>query len=257
MGGGRCLPKPGLTMRRIFVPGPLADFMDVKGESARHIGFSLRMAVGDALGVAGQDGRCGEAEIVRMTGDTVTLALKKIIDSTEPPVDVWLAQALPKSDKMDFIVQKAVELGVKGLFPLQAANCVVRYDPAKQADKLRRWQKIAQEAAQQCGRGVIPEVGPFVTLPSLFDQVPADTRVLTLYEGPGREGLRSILSTDFCGSWVLIVGPEGGLAEAEVEYCRSWGARTAGLGPRILRTETAGLAALSAIMYECGDLGGM
>ena len=89
-----------------------------------------------------------------------------------------------------------------------------------------------------------------MTLPSLFDQVPADTRVLTLYEGPGREGLRSILSTDFCGSWVLIVGPEGGLAEAEVEYCRSRGARTAGLGPRILRTETAPLYLLAAVSYQ-------
>ncbi len=244
-------------MRRIFVQGPLADFMDVKGEPARHIGFSLRMAVGDEIGVAGQDGRCGEAEIVRMTGDTVTLALKKIMDSTEPPVDVWLAQALPKSDKMDWIVQKAVELGIKGLFPLQTANCVVRYDAVKQAEKIRRWQKISQEAAQQSGRGMIPDIGPFVTLEALFDRTPTDTRVLTLYEGTGRQGLRSILSTDFCGSWILVVGPEGGLAESEAAYCRSRGALLAGLGPRILRTETAGIAALSAILYECGDLGGM
>ena len=175
-------------MRRIFVQGPLADFMDVKGEPARHIGFSLRMAVGDEIGVAGQDGRCGEAEIVRMTGDTVTLALKKIMDSTEPPVDVWLAQARPKSDKMDWIVQKAVELGIKGLFPLQTATCVVRYDAVKQAEKIRRWQKISQEAAQQSGRGMIPDIGPFVTLEALFDRTPTDTRVLTLYEGTGRQG---------------------------------------------------------------------
>ena len=215
------------------------------------------MAVGDTIGVAGQDGRCGEAEIVRMTGDTVTLAIRKISDSTEPPVDVWLAQALPKSDKMDFVVQKAVELGVKGLFPLQTANCVVRYDAAKQAEKLRRWQKISQEAAQQSGRGVIPDIGPFVSLADLFDRTPSDTRILTLYEGKGRQGLRSILTADFCGSWILIVGPEGGLTEAEAQFCRSRGALLAGLGPRILRTETAGLAALAAIMYECGDLGGM
>ncbi len=256
MGGCGRVPEPGLKMRRIFIQGPLTDFMDVKGEAARHIGLSLRMTVGDLLGVAGQDGRCGEAEIVRITLDTVTLALKNISDSTEPPVDVWLAQALPKGDKMDTIVQKSVELGVKGIFPLQTQHCIARYDQVKQADKLRRWQKISQEAAQQCGRGIIPSVGPFVTLESLFDRTPPETRVMMLYEGLGRQGLRSLLTREFCGSWILIIGPEGGLAEAEAAYCQERGARLAGLGPRVLRTETAGLAALSAIMYECGDLGG-
>ena len=230
--------------------------MDVKGETARHIGFSLRMAVGDCIGVAGTDGRCGEAEIVRITGDAVTLALKEISDSSEPPVDVWLAQALPKGDKMDFIIQKAVELGVKGVFPLQTQHCVVRYDAAKQADKLRRWQKISREAAQQCGRALVPAIGPFLSVPALFDQTPASARILALYEGPGRQGLRSLLSKDFCGSWVLVVGPEGGFADSEAEYFQTRGACLAGLGSRILRTETAGLAALAAIMYECGDLGG-
>jgi len=244
-------------MRRIFVQGPLSDFMDVKGEAARHIGLALRMAVGDTLGVAGQDGRCGEAEIVRITVDSITLALKKISDSTEPPVDVWLAQALPKGDKMDLIVQKSVELGVKGIFPLHTEHCIARYDATKQAEKLRRWQKISQEAAQQCGRGIIPSVGPFLNLASLFDRVPSETRVLTLYEGRERQGLRFFLTNGYCGSWILVVGPEGGLSDKEVAYCRDRGARLAGLGPRILRTETAGLAALSAIMYECGDLGGI
>ena len=243
-------------MRRVFIQGPLADFMEVKGESARHIGFSLRMAVGDRMGVAGLDGRCGEAEIVRIVPDSVTLALIHVSESTEPPVDVWLAQALPKGDKMDQIVQKAVELGVKGIYPLQTSHCIVRYDFAKQTEKLRRWQKISQEASQQCGRGVVPEVGPFMSLPEMFDRMAPGTRVLTLYEGTGREGLRSILTNDFCGAWMLVVGPEGGFSEAEASYCRDRGARLAGLGPRILRTETAGLAALSAILYECGDLGG-
>lgn len=244
-------------MRRIFIQGSLSDFMEVKGETARHIGLSLRMAVGNTLGVAGQDGRCGDAEIIRITPDTVTLALKNISDSTEPPVDVWLAQALPKSDKMDLIIQKAVELGVKGLFPLQTAHCIVRYDAVKQADKLRRWQKISQEAAQQCGRGSVPTIGPFMNLTSLFERISAETRVLILYEGQERRGLRSLLTQDDCNSWIVVVGPEGGFSESEAEYCKTRGAAMAGLGPRILRTETAGLAALSAIMYECGDLGGI
>ena len=157
---------------------------------------------------------------------------------------------------MDQIVQKAVELGIKGIFPLQTSHCIVRYDLTKQAEKLRRWQKISQEAAQQCGRGLVPAIGPFLSLTELFDRTPAEVRVLLLYEGAGREGLRSILANDLCGAWVLVVGPEGGLSETEASYCRDRGARIAGLGPRILRTETAGLAALAAILYECGDLGG-
>ena len=244
-------------MRRVFIQGPLTDFMEVKGENARQIGFSLRMAVGDRLGVAGLDGRCGEAEIVRIVPESVTLALKQISDSTEPPVDVWLAQALPKGDKMDQIVQKSVELGIKGIYPLWTKHCVVRYDQPKQTEKLRRWRKISQEAAGQCGRGIIPPVESFCTLEELFDRLPQDVRVLVLYEGAGREGLRSILADDFCTSWLLVVGPEGGFSEEEADFCRHKGARLAGLGPRILRTETAPLAALAAILYECGDLGGI
>ena len=244
-------------VRRVFIQGPLSDFMEVRGETARHIGLSLRMAVGDRLGVAGRDSRCGEAEIVRITPESVTLALKQISDSTEPPVDVWLAQALPKGDKMDQIVQKSVELGIRGIYPLWTQHCVVRYDQVKQAEKQRRWQKISQEAAEQCGRGIVPAVESFSTLSELFDRVPEGIRILLLFEGKGREGLRSILANDFCTSWLLAVGPEGGFSEAEVDFCRSRGARFAGLGPRVLRTETASLAALAAILYECGDLGGV
>lgn len=244
-------------MRRIFIQGPLTERMEIKGETARHIGFSLRMAVGDFLGVAGQDGRCGVAEIVRMSNDAVILSLTDTTASPEPPVDVWLAQALPKGDKMDFIIQKSVELGVKGLFPLQTTHCVVRYEAAKQKEKLRRWQKISLEAAQQCGRGQVPPIGPFVTLESLFELTETGTKVLLLFEGKGSQGLKSILKADCSGPWLVIVGPEGGFAEPEIEYCRKKGAGLTGLGPRVFRTETASLAALSAILYECGDLGGI
>lgn len=244
-------------MRRVFIQGPLSDLMEVQGETARHIGFSLRMAVGDRLGVAGLDGQCGEAEIVRILSDNVTLALKKICNSTEPPVDVWLAQAIPKGDKMDQIVQKAVELGVAGIYPLWTKHCVVRYDPAKQMDKRRRWQKISQEASSQSGRGIIPQIELFCTLQDLFERSPQDMGVLVLYEGATREGLRSILSNHLYNSWLLVVGPEGGFSVEETDFCQTKGARLVGLGPRILRTETAPIAALAAILYECGDLGGM
>lgn len=230
--------------------------MEVKGETARHLGLSLRKAVGDRIGVAGSDGRCGEAVITRITNETVSLELQEMSEPAEPPVDIWLAQALPKGDKMDLIVQKSVELGVKGVYPLQTAHCIVRYDMAKQSEKLRRWQKVAKEAAQQCGRSIVPIIGPFVTMESLFQLVMPKTRVLTLYEGKGSYGLKSILKQASIESLLLMVGPEGGFSIPEAEYCQFRGAILTGLGNRILRTETAGLAALSAIMYEYGDLGG-
>ena len=244
-------------MKRIYVPGPLEERMEIGEEAARHIGLSLRMAVGNLLGVIGQDGRCGEAEIVRIAPEKVVLELKYLTDSHEPPVEIWLAQALPKGDKLDQIVEKAVELGVKGVFPLLAEHSVVRYDEKKQADKLRRWQKIALEAAQQCGRGIIPTVGPFLTIEQLFAQKAPETNVVVLYEGPGTQGFRSALTKAAGAPLVLAVGPEGGWSPAEAQFFRDRGAFLAGLGPRVLRTETAGIAAIAAIMYESGDLGGI
>ena len=243
-------------MRRIFIDGPLGESMTVSGELVRHIGLSLRMAVGDRLGVADVDGQCGQAEIVSISAEAVRLRLTELTDSPEPPVAVWLAQSLPKGDKMDLIVQKAVELGVQGILPLQTAHCVVRYEPAKQTEKLRRWQKISQEAAGQSGRGIVPVVGPFLTWQQLFERITPQTRLLILYEGEGTQGLRRILTQQPDKDWIVVVGPEGGLSEDEVRRAEACGALLAGLGPRVLRAETAGLAALSAIMYQSGDLGG-
>jgi 16S rRNA (uracil1498-N3)-methyltransferase len=243
-------------MRRIFIDGPLSESMTVSGELVRHIGLSLRMAVGDMIGVAGTGGQCGRAEIVSISAATVQLKLIELTDSPEPAVAVWLAQSLPKGDKMDLIVQKAVELGVQGIFPLQTAHCIVRYEPAKQTEKLRRWQKISQEAAGQSGRGIVPVVGPFLTWQQLFERVTPQTQLLILYEAERNQGLRRILTQQPGKDWIVVIGPEGGLSEDEVRRAEACGALLAGLGPRVLRAETAGLAALSVIMYQYGDLGG-
>jgi len=163
----------------------------------------------------------------------------------------------PKATRWIRSSKNRLNLGVKGVFSPAGPTLYCQIRHCKTERQNTPMAKISQEAAQQCGRGIVPVVGPFVTLASLFEHAPSDTRALMLYESDGRQGLRSILSQDFCGSWILIVGPEGGFAEAEAAFCQANGARLAGIGPRVLRTETAGLAALSAIMYECGDLGGM
>ena len=145
-------------MRRIFIDGPLGETMIVNGELARHIGLSLRMAVGDSLGVAGADGQCGQAEIVSISTEAVRLKLTELTASPEPPIAVWLAQALPKGDKMEWIIQKAVELGVTTIIPVAMEHSVVKLDEKKAAGKVQRWQTISMNAAKQSKRSIIPEI---------------------------------------------------------------------------------------------------
>jgi 16S rRNA (uracil1498-N3)-methyltransferase len=156
---------------------------------------------------------------------------------------------------MDYIVQKVVELGVSRIIPLETTHCVVKYDTAKQRTRRERWQKIAHEAAKQCGRAVIPTVSPVQPLAELLANVPEQMVVIMLYEGDARRSLKSILQHHPSVNYLLIVGPEGGFSSLEVSECKQHGAQIVTLGPRILRTETAGLAAVSAVMYEHGDLG--
>ena len=157
---------------------------------------------------------------------------------------------------MDYIVQKAVELGVRGVFPMDAEHSVVQYDQAKRNKRLERWQKIAVEAAKQCGRAVIPIVKPIADLTTILASFDVETVILMLYEGQTAQGLKQALAEHHAKNYLLLVGPEGGFSAKEVALCQSHGACIVTLGPRILRTETAALAGVSIVMYEYGDLGG-
>lgn len=228
--------------------------MTITGQDARHIGKVLRLGPGDAIVVTAADGRTGRAVISAMTPAAVTARLAAVLDANhEPPVAVRLAQGLPKGDKLEYIIQKATELGVAGIIPVAADNATVRYDAAKRDSRRERWQKIAAEAAKQCGRTAVPAVAPVSTLAGALDTAGPDTTVIMLYEGGGAS-LRAILAGRQTKDYLLLVGPEGGFSPAEAELCRARGAVFATLGPRILRTETASLAALAIVMYEKGDL---
>lgn len=245
-------------MRRFFVAEPLAAEMAITGQDARHISRVLRLSVGEPLIIVAAGGQAGQGRISAMTADAVTVVMEETLsESKEPPICVRLAQSLPKSDKMDYIVQKAVELGVTAITPLAAEHCVVQYDAKKKAARCERWQKIAMEAAKQCGRSSVPAVEPIASLREVLQQAGPDTVIVFFYEGETPLGLKTALAdnrqaTDF----LLIVGPEGGFSPAEVALARAAGAQIVTLGPRILRTETAALAGVAAIMYEQGDLGG-
>lgn len=244
-------------MRRFFIDAPLADTVTIRGQDARHIGRVLRLAPGDELVVVDAGGQAGLFRITDISPTAVIGALvEKIHQQNEPPVDIWLAQGLPKADKMEYIVQKAVEIGVNGVIPMAVDFSTVHYDEAKRKSRVERWGKIAQEAAKQCGRGHVPAVTAVDTLAGVLASVQPDTTVIMLYEGENCRPLKAILDECQADSYLLLVGPEGGFSAAEAGLCRAKGVHMATLGPRILRTETASLAALAIVLYEKGDLGG-
>ena len=244
-------------MRRFFISEPLADIITITGEDAHHITHVLRYKVGQFLIVVDGDGKIAKTEIMDITAHTVVVKIIECLEeNTEAPIEVTLAQCLPKSDKMDFIVQKAVELGVRTICPLISENCVVKYDNAKKEARQKKWQKVANEAAKQCGRTILPTVESITLLKDLFLKVEPNVEILMCYEGQADSSLKTLLETTVASKFLIIIGPEGGFSPAEAQFCKDSGAKVVTMGPRILRTETASLAAVSLVMYQNGDLGG-
>lgn len=244
-------------MRRFFIHEPLTDIVKIQGEDAHHITHVLRYKAGQSLIVVDGSGKIAQTEITEIASNTVIVKILEYLEAnTEAPIEVTLAQCLPKSDKMDFIVQKAVELGISNIRPLMSENCVVKYDAAKKEARQKKWQKVANEAAKQCGRTILPSVEPIVPLKDLFLELDPNIEVLMCYEGQADCSLKELLTTTTASKFLIIIGPEGGFSPAEAQFCKDKGAKIVTMGPRILRTETASLAAVSLVMYQNGDLGG-
>lgn len=244
-------------MRRFFLSAPLATEIIIDGDDFRHISKVLRMQAGEKCIVVDPAGQSAVASITNITSDKVYLGLTTIIEEDkEPSVKVILVQGLPKSDKMEFIIQKAVELGVYEIIPLAADRSVVKYSREKAASRIERWQKIAAEAAKQCQRSIIPQVMDIQDLDTVIAALQDKAEIIMLYEREISTSLSKILSSSKAGLIALLIGPEGGFSDEEVVLASQRGARVVTMGPRILRTETAAIAALSAVMYAYGDLGG-
>lgn len=243
-------------MRRLFLSAPISDVVRLTGSDAHHVGYTLRAKVGDRLIVVGADRQVAEMEVVAFTKDTVTLMRGAFLSAdTEPPVEVGLAACLLKGEKMEFVVQKAVELGVAYVQPLRSTHCVVRYDEKKSAARQARWQRVAEEAAKQCGRTLVPMVEPIREMKEWLADLSPEMRLFLLYEREERASLRAWLKGQNGRSYIALVGPEGGFSDDEAAAAKRAGAVAITLGPRILRAETAALAALAAVMYEKGDWG--
>ncbi|WP_346355814.1 16S rRNA (uracil(1498)-N(3))-methyltransferase [Azotosporobacter soli] len=244
-------------MRRFFIAQPVEPRVSINGSDARHIAKVLRLQPESEVDVVGNDGRAARMIITALTSQQIELDFKQwLVEEKEPPVRVILAQGLAKGDKMDYIVQKAVELGVSEIVPLALDRCVVRYEGKKQQDRVARWQNIAVEAAKQCRRSAIPEVRDIIALRELLTELPPDTAAIMLYEAENKQGLKDMLRSCAAKEYLLLIGPEGGFTPREADLCREYGVSSATMGPRILRTETAASAALAVLMYEHGDLGG-
>ena len=224
----------------------------IEGGDARHIGGALRMTPGEALTLCDGKGTDYACTITAVEKERVTLSVDAAAPSTsEPSLAVTLYMGLPKGDKMELIIQKAVELGVTAIVPVATARCIVKLDGKDAAKKQVRWQKIAAEAAGQSGRGIIP----VVEMPISWKEALArfeTTKTLLCYEGGGAPIGKLISPADTAVS--LVVGPEGGFDAAEVEAVTAVGGKIATLGPRILRCETAPLAAIAVLMENSGNM---
>ena len=219
----------------------------IEGSDVNHIKNVLRMKVGEELEVS--DGEQGKylCEIETMSSEEVCLLIKEELEvETELPSKLYLFQGLPKSDKMELIVQKAVELGVYEIVPVATKRAVVKLDDKKAAKKIERWQAIAEGGAKQSGRNVIPEVKHVMSFKEAVAYAKELDVVLVPYELA--EGMISGIKPG--QSVGIFIGPEGGFETSEVEHAMENGAKAITLGRRILRTETAGLTTLSILMYH-------
>ncbi len=226
----------------------------ITGSDVNHIRNVLRMKPGEEIavsnGIDGREYRCGIEEFVE---DTVVCTLRFIKeDGVELPSRIYLFQALPKADKMELIVQKAVELGVYEIIPVAAKRCVVKLDEKKAANKVNRWQGIAEAAAKQSKRGVIPEVHMPVSFQEAVDLAGSmDVRLIPYELAEDMTHTRALIEAIKPGQSIAVfIGPEGGFEESEIQTALSAGIEPLTLGKRILRTETAGFTVLSWLMYH-------
>ena len=248
-------------MHKFFVPKEsiVDDVAIIEGDDVKHIYKVLRLEEGQEISINNCEGEeyLGVIEEIDKKQVRVSLKEKRNLNN-ESPIDIYLYQGLPKSVKMDLIAQKATELGVKEITPVITERVVVKTE-VKEFKKVDRWQRIALEACKQSKRSLIPKIGTPIEFEDLMHNIEAMDLVVVPYENEEGFGIKNLVSkidVRAIKSVAIIIGPEGGFEEFEIERLKNSGAHIVTLGPRILRTETAGFVCASLLMYELGDLGG-
>lgn len=252
-------------MQQIFTEHEISvgATVTVTGEDARHLGNVLRMKPGELVRVSTKtDPKSGVSEaesqsylcrIRSLEKGQVTLVAEEELDSTELFNRIYLFQALPKGDRMETVIEKAVELGVYEIIPVEMKYCVVRLDEKKKQAKLRRYQAIAESAAKQAKRSMVPQIRPVMNFQeALKAAADCDLSLLPYECKKGMEGTRKALENIGPGTSIsIMIGPEGGFAKEEVEAAKECGMQLISLGKRILRTDTAAIASMTMVMLCC------
>jgi 16S rRNA (uracil1498-N3)-methyltransferase len=245
-------------MARFYVPQPRLEkgMLKVEGEEVKHIRKVLRLTEGDEITVFDGLGKEFEGTIVEERLSSVVIRVKSVSSSKrDSPLEVTLAQSLLKGEKMDYLIQKATELGVKEIIPFLSSRSVPLLEKSKRLKRHLRWERIAIEASKQCGRGVVPRIEFLQDYSEMLPKASPNALRLILWE---REGIRlkEILERSKEKKKIFfVIGPEGGLSQGEVDEAKEAEFIAVTLGRRILRAETASLCFLSILQYEQGDIG--
>lgn len=228
----------------------------IQGEDVKHIRDVLRYNINDDLDICDENGTRYKTRISNFSKDSILLNILEIPDyTTEPSINVTLFQGMPKADKLELIIQKCTELGVNEIVPIITDRVIVKLDEKNIDKKLERWNRISLEAAKQSGRQKIPIVQKPTKLKNLIEIISKYDIVLLPYECEKEVTIKSALKNinKTCKNVAIIIGPEGGFSEDEINLLNSDNVMKVTLGPRILRTETAGLATLAIVLYELQD----
>ena len=242
-------------MARFFVEADqmLGDMITLTGENAQHAKV-LRLKAGEQILTCDGEGMECLCEVIAMGSGTVELSvLERRQATSEAAVSVSIYMGFPKSDKLEHVIQKATELGAAEIIAFPGARSVSKPDEKSLKKKLERWQKIAASAAEQSGRGRIPQVLVLDSYASALERAAKADKALLFYENERATTLRMALEAGSFKTVSLMTGPEGGLEEKEVQQAQDAGLQVCTLGSRILRCETAPLCALSAVMYAAGE----
>lgn len=240
---------------RFFLERVTGDRVELGKEDSHHLLKVMRAQPGESFTVLAE-GLQYDCELTEVAeGRAVGRVVAQRPAGGEPPVRITLLQGLAKGEKMEEVIQHGTEIGVCAFVPVATARAVVKLDTKKAAERVERWQRIAREAAEQSRRGAVPKVAPVTSWKEATAGVAQYDLALVPWE-EGGEPLKAVLAeAKDVRTVAVFIGPEGGLSPEEVALARERGARAVTLGPRILRTETAGLAAAAAILYALGDLG--
>ncbi len=230
-----------------------SDYVYITGSDVNHIKNVLRMKVSEELLISNGQDKDYYCQIETIDDSEIKARiLDADYEGTELPCKIYLFQGLPKSDKMEMIIQKAVELGAYSVIPVATKRCVVKLDDKKQESKIKRWQAISESAAKQSRRGIIPEVKNVMTFKEAIKLAADMDLAIIPYENfkDMAETGRVMSGVTGAKNIAIFIGPEGGFEESEIDYAMEQGVKPISLGKRILRTETAGLAILSVLMFN-------